>query len=214
MIDSDKINSPMILKDQNILILLCSYLGDEDPTGFSQIGYLLKAKALAGVKVRLMVWDEKTSTDALPGLLGTHDEATRAFFKDTDVKCVMAGRGRSDGVVLNKLASTVYTHHQKTVICDADYEEDESKRQIVAFIGGLDITDGRYDSPEFHLFKTIKTLHQGDFYRLAYSIIIVVQANPGQTRVGIFCFRNPEVWEFGIPVKPKNRIFGIWYSRL
>ena len=187
MIDSDKINSPMILKDQNILILLCSYLGDEDPTGFSQIGYLLKAKALAGVKVRLMVWDEKTSTDALPGLLGTHDEDTRDFFKKTNVKCVMVGRGRSDGVVLNKLAGTVYTHHQKTVICDADYEEDESKKQIVAFIGGLDITDGRYDSPEFQLFKTIKTLHQEDFYRFAYSLIIV-QANSGQTRVGFFLF--------------------------
>ena len=175
----------MFLKDQNILIFLCSHLGDEDPTGFSKIGYLLKAKAEAGVKVLMMVWDEKTSNDALPGLLGTHDEDTRDFFKDTNVKCVMVGRGRSDGVVLNKLAGTVYTHHQKTVICDTDYEEDESKRQIVAFIGGLDITDGRYDSPEFHLFKTIKTLHQGDFYRLAYSIIIV-QAHSGQTRVGIF----------------------------
>ena len=150
---------------------------------------MLKAKAEAGVKVLMMVWDEKTSTDVLPGLLGTHDEDTRDFFKDTNVKCVMVGRSRSDGVVLDILAGTVYTHHQKTVICDADYEEDGSKRQIVAFIGGLDITDGRYDSPEFHLFKTIKTLHQGDFYRLAYSVINV-QANSGQIRVGIFLLRE------------------------
>ena len=177
------------MKDQNIRNLFYHHLGEEDPTGFSNIGYLLKAKAAAGVKVLMMVWDEQTSTDALPGLLGTHDEDTRNFFKGTNVNCVLIGRGRSDGVVLNKLAGTVYTHHQKTVICDADYEEDESKRQIIAFIGGLDITDGRYDSPEFHLFKTIKTLHQGDFYRLAYSIIIV-QAHSGQTRVGIFLLRE------------------------
>ena len=43
---------------------------------------------------------------------------------------------------------------------------EQIKRQIVAFIGGLDITDGRYDSPEFPLFKTLKTHHKGDFYRL------------------------------------------------
>ena len=168
---------------------------------------MLKAKAEAGVKVLMMVWDEKTSTDALPGLLGTHDEDTRDFFKDTNVKCVMVGRGRSDGVVLDILAGTVYTHHQKTVICDADYEEDGSKRQIVAFIGGLDITDGRYDSPEFHLFKTIKTLHQGDFYRLAYSIIngilklcrhildnlrIYLELGWGSESQKILNFRNPE----------------------
>ena len=61
--------------------------------------------------------------------------------------------------------SGFYSHHQKTVICDAAFEEDESMRRIVAFIGGLDITDGRYDSPEFPLFRTIKTLHLGDFYR-------------------------------------------------
>ena len=179
---------------------------------------MLKAKAEAGVKVLMMVWDEKTSNDALPGLLGTHDEDTRDFFKDTNVKCVMVGRGRSDGVVLDKLAGTVYTHHQKTVICDADYEEDGSKRQIVAFIGGLDITDGRYDSPEFHLFKTIKTLHQGDFYRLAFLLLLCRHI---LDKLGWeFCVWNPKVrgmvdfWEFGIPVKPENRIFGIWYSHL
>ena len=37
-------------------------------------------------------------------------------------------------------------------------------RRVVAFIGGIDITDGRYDSPDFPLFKTIPTLHKGDFY--------------------------------------------------
>jgi hypothetical protein len=33
-------------------------------------------------------------------------------------------------------------------------------RSFSAFIGGLDITDGRYDSCLFPLFSTIKTLHQ------------------------------------------------------
>ena len=51
------------------------------------------------------------------------------------------------------------------IYSDAAFEEDESVRRIVAFIGGLDITDGRYDTPEYHLFKTINTTHQGDFYQ-------------------------------------------------
>ena len=29
----------------------------------------------------------------------------------------------------------MYTHHQKTVICDAPFEEDEGLRRIIAFIG-------------------------------------------------------------------------------
>ena len=150
---------------------LYSHLGDEDCEGFSNLGELLKTKADDGVKVLMLVWNEMMSTDGLAGMMGTHDEDTRRFFEGTNVNCVLVSRGRSDGVIGDVFAGTCYTHHQKTVICDADFEEDESKRQIVAFIGGLDITDGRYDSPEFQLFKTIKTLHQGDFYRLAIVLL-------------------------------------------
>jgi len=139
--------------------------GDEDPDGFSHVGELLKAKAEEGVKVLMLVWNEKgNSTDLYAGLMGTHDEDTKNYFEGSKVNCVLVSRGRTDGVIMDKFEETAYTHHQKTVICDADFESDENLRQIVAFIGGLDITDGRYDSPEFNLFKTIKTLHQGDFY--------------------------------------------------
>ena len=93
---------------------------------------------------------------------------TRNFFEDSNVDCVLVSRGSSVDKNADTLASTRYSHHQKTVICDAEYEGDESLRKIVAFIGGLDITDGRYDTPEFHLFKTLKTHHQGDFYRYTF----------------------------------------------
>lgn len=59
---------------------------------------------------------------------------------------------------------TCYTHHQKTVILDAPVEDGSDKKRVIAFIGGLDVTDGRYDTPEFPLWKTINTLHVGDFY--------------------------------------------------
>ena len=115
----------------------------------------------------MMVWNEMASTDVLAGMMGTHDEATRNFFAGTAVDCVVVSRSKTDGVLADTFVAGCYTHHQKTVICDAAFEEDEGLRRIVAFIGGLDITDGRYDSPEFPLFRTIKNIHQGDFLRLA-----------------------------------------------
>ena len=37
--------------------------------------------------------------------------------------------------------------------------------RVIAFLGGLDITDGRYDrTGEFSLYSTMKTLHRNDFY--------------------------------------------------
>ena len=33
----------------------------------------------------------------------------------------------------------------------------------MAFVGGLDLTGGRYDTPEHELFSTLRTDHDGDF---------------------------------------------------
>ena len=130
----------------------------------SHVGNLLVSKAKAGVRVILMVWNEKLSTDATPGgFMGTHDEATKTFFDGTDVHCILVGRQKDDGVLANQFVSSCYTHHQKTVICDAEVPNTD-KRRVIAFIGGLDITSGRYDTPEYPLFKTIKNIHRGDFH--------------------------------------------------
>ena len=66
--------------------------GDDDPDGFSNVGELLKLKAEEGVKVLLMVWNERLSTEQSAGLMGTHDEETRTFFEGTDVQCVLVSR--------------------------------------------------------------------------------------------------------------------------
>ena len=82
----------------------------------------------------------------------------------------------------------LYTHHQKTIVVD-----DPNTHQMVAFVGGLDLTQviiltelcfarwsptaqntvfshiqGRYDSPEFPIFRTLRTFHKGDFRNKCY----------------------------------------------
>ena len=55
--------------------------GDDDPEGMSHVGELLKRKADEGVRVLMLVWNERSS-NALKheGMMGTHDEDTRIFF--------------------------------------------------------------------------------------------------------------------------------------
>ena len=72
--------------------------------------------------------------------------------------------------------STSFSHHQKTVICDAPalafpesqpskYTLEDNPRRLVAFVGGLDITNGRWDTPNHELFSTLNKEHEDDFYQ-------------------------------------------------
>ena len=133
--------------------------GDERIT----VGELLKRKAEEGVQVLGMVWDEKLSTDLTPGLMGTHDEETARYFSKTKVKMVLVPR-RRDGFFTGGAVSTCYTHHQKSVVVDAEGTGGDGRRRLVAFVGGLDLTDGRWDTPNHELFGTLKTYHKDDFY--------------------------------------------------
>ena len=39
-----------------------------------------------------------------------------------------------------------------------------NSRQLVAFIGGLDLCDGRYDTPKHTLFKNLNTTFADDYH--------------------------------------------------
>ena len=42
-----------------------------------------------------------------------------------------------------------YTHHQKSVVCDApDPAAMDGRRKLIAYVGGLDLTGGRWDNFE------------------------------------------------------------------
>ncbi|KAL0833412.1 hypothetical protein Bca101_085301 [Brassica carinata] len=115
------------------------------------LGELLKYKSEEGVRVLLLVWDDKTSHDkfgiSTPGVMGTHDEETRKFFKHSSVICVVG---------------TLFTHHQKCVLVDT--QAVGNNRKITAFIGGIDLCDGRYDTPEHRILKDLDTVFKDDFH--------------------------------------------------
>jgi hypothetical protein len=45
-----------------------------------------------------------------------------------------------------------------------------NKRKVTAFIGGLDLCDGRYDTPEHRLFKDLDTVFENDYHNPTFSV--------------------------------------------
>lgn len=125
------------------------------------IGELLKQKAEEGVAVRIMLWNDETSIPLIKnkGLMRTHDEDALAYFKNTRVVCRLCPR-------LHNKFPTFFSHHQKTLTVDTRVENSPSNREIMSFIGGVDLCDGRYDTEQHSLFRTLNTEHHAhDFYQ-------------------------------------------------
>jgi len=141
------------------------------------LGEILCRKADQGVQVKVMVWSEYTSGAMKEqGVMGTHDMETYNYFNSSRnyqtsnrVYCALAPREVAKAkeftdTLQNTFSSGAYTHHQKTVICDAeDPYAPDGRRRLIAYVGGLDLTGGRYDTPEHEIFSTLKTDHAGDF---------------------------------------------------
>jgi phospholipase D1/2 len=77
----------------------------------------------------------------------------RNFFANT--KVIVKPLLRSGHMGIEEL---IFSHHQKTIICD-------SSDGTIAYLGGLDLTRGRWDSPHHLLFSTLQTDHKDDFYQ-------------------------------------------------
>ncbi|KAK1262283.1 Phospholipase D delta [Acorus gramineus] len=137
------------------------------------LGELLKYKSQEGVRVCLLVWDDKTSHDKLllktGGVMQTHDEETRKFFKHSSVICVLSPRYASSKLSIFKqqVVGTLFTHHQKCVLVDT--QASGNNRKITAFIGGLDLCDGRYDTPDHRLFRDLDTVFSNDFHNPTFA---------------------------------------------
>ncbi|KAJ4835857.1 Phospholipase D alpha 4 [Turnera subulata] len=126
-----------------------------------KLGELLMRKAEEGVAVRIMLWDDETSLPIIKnkGVMGTHDEDAFAYFKHSRVICKLCPR-------LHHKFPTLFAHHQKTITVDTRATGSVIDREIMSFIGGLDLCDGRYDTEQHSLFQTLNTeSHCFDFYQ-------------------------------------------------
>jgi phospholipase D1/2 len=101
----------------------------------------------------VQIWDDKSSLNlpgpfsnliAGSGMMGTHDEITRAFFHSSDVHCAVIQRsgGKGNRAGEGTVASAFFSHHQKSVVCDAPPVDGQWHRRLIAFVGGLDLTTG------------------------------------------------------------------------
>lgn len=150
----------------------------DDQGSSPTLGELLKSKADQGVRVCIMVWDDKTSLNnpliKTSGMMATHDEETWRYFLGSGVHCKKVPRngGHLDSLKQRVETGNMFTHHQKTVIVDAApvhehgaAPEQQQKRRLICFLGGVDLCDGRYDTKEHSLFKTLTTVHSDDFHQ-------------------------------------------------
>jgi len=157
------------------------------------IGELLKQKADEGVTVNLLFWDDMTSNFNIfstnEGLLRTHDEISKAFFQNSKVNFRLVPMlGGKENVLMEKITkSLLFTHHQKIIVLDAAvsstncvvFHEHYDAREPLAFVGGIDVTDGRWDNKNHPLFSTLHTDHKDDFYNFCVPLV-VPDAGPRQ----------------------------------
>ena len=67
-----------------------------------------------------------------------------------------------------------------------DTQASGNNRKITAFLGGLDLCDGRYDTPEHRLYRDLDTVFQGDYHNPTFSVSICFIGLP--VLYSMFCF--------------------------
>eukprot|EP01094_Clydonella_sp_ATCC50884_P001689 TRINITY_DN11272_c0_g1_i1.p1 TRINITY_DN11272_c0_g1~~TRINITY_DN11272_c0_g1_i1.p1 ORF type:complete len:858 (+),score=201.24 TRINITY_DN11272_c0_g1_i1:2121-4694(+) len=115
------------------LVLKRSMQPQEEPE--QTLGDLLQKKAREGVDVRVMVW-KPTSMDIT---ITYHETKAYSEADDSGIKWCLADNNRPWA------AASTCSHHQKAVVCDV------GDRDVRAFVGGIDLAFGRYDTHEHNV---------------------------------------------------------------
>lgn len=68
-----------------------------------------------------------------------------------------------------QVVGSLYSHHQKTVIVDSGPNE---QRRLTSFIGGLDLTGGRWDTPCHYTFASLEKEHKHDFRQKSWAVSV------------------------------------------
>lgn len=101
----------------------------------------LKSAAKRGVVVRIMLWD---SADKSPGGIDNHDIEAEERFE--------AAHGNIR--VSRNSFHSYWSHHQKTIVIDG----------AVAYVGGIDLCAGRWDTPQHSVYADPAVFADVDFY--------------------------------------------------
>jgi len=110
--------------------------------------------------------------------LNVTEDASKAmkYFKSGDSKVYVAKVPRPSGLKTGSsdhlIADFIFTHHQKTVCLD-------HKGRGVAYVGGIDLTDARFCTPDHPLFRTLQSDHAEDFHQ-AMVQGVTVETGPRQ----------------------------------
>ncbi|XP_010923204.1 phospholipase D alpha 1 [Elaeis guineensis] len=181
--------------------------------GDATLGELLKQKSREGVRVLMLVWDDRTSLGLGPlrkdGVMATHDQDTSSYFRGTGVHCILCPRNPDEGgsYVQDLETATMFTHHQKTLIVDVEVPSKmmdgrrnddgrRKKRRIISFIGGIDLCDGRYDTQYHSLFRTLGTAHYNDFHQPNFPEASIQKGGPREPWHDIHCrLEGPITWD-------------------
>ncbi|KAL3729552.1 hypothetical protein ACJRO7_026647 [Eucalyptus globulus] len=94
---------------------------------------------------------------AQDGVMQTHDKETKKFFRHSSVRYVLAPQYASTKLSIFK-----------------QYKQP----QIIAFIGGLDLCDGRYDTPEHRLYSDHDTIFKNDIHNPTFMSTVNVPRQP------------------------------------
>ncbi|KAH9602147.1 hypothetical protein KSS87_007621 [Heliosperma pusillum] len=171
------------------------------PGGDMTLGELLKKKAMEGVRVLMLVWDDRTSIKGFKedGLMGTHDQETESYFRGSEVHCVLCPRNPDNGrsIIQNIEIGTMFTHHQKIVVVDSELPNKRADlRRIVSFIGGIDLCDGRYDSQTHSLFRTLDNVNHDDFHQPNFKETSIKKGGPREPWHDIHSrLEGPAAWD-------------------
>ena len=134
--------------DVNIQLLR----GDDLEIDNRTIGEILVDKANQGVSVNVLCWDDP---DLMCGGLGARNSKANRYFRCTKVRLIESRPGKDKSLI------GPFTHHQKFILCDSACE---NGKRIIGYLGGLDIANGRWDTPDHELFSTLMKEHKNDFY--------------------------------------------------
>ncbi|KAH1236962.1 Phospholipase D delta [Glycine max] len=139
--------------------------------GELSLGELLKYKSQEGLRVVMLIWDDRTSHDKMVSCRLMMKKLKSFSNILLFIVCYLHVMQAISSVFSSNrhgVVGTLFTHHQKCVLVDS--LGSGNNRKITAFMGGLDLCDGRYDTPEHRLFRDLDTVFHNDIHNPTFQL--------------------------------------------